>query len=527
MPDIAVPAGERVDRGGTALLFRVPEGLWIDLDADAPPELNVAIRRSLVRELERRLDAAALDQRPDDTVHDVLSLRELAIRAPDRAEAEAIVEEALARLIRLHDPDGAGRRTAHDRPVLVPNPAHGNDRTMTAARANVLRSNAVFRRMWSARAISFIGDGIALTALVLYIQDTRGTGTAVAALLLAQALPHLLGPVAGTVADRVDQRTLMIGCDLGRAVLFGAAAWFLPSMAWLLVVMAAASTLDTLFAPAGRSAVPALVEDADLVNANAWLGTALNLQVALGPLIGGALVAVIDVRGALAVDAGSFLLSALLLLGVPKLLPSIRRADRERFMPEMRAGLAYARSHPVARAVVVTLFLGVAFAGIDNVALVFLARDQLGAGPAGFGAVASAFGVGMLVASVMLSRRTSSITPRALFIGGWAMTGLGTLLTAVAPAVWFAVAAQAVSGAGNGADNVASDTLLQRSVPRAMLGRVFGLTSTAAFVGGGLAYAAGGPLLDATSARTVFLIGAAGTFAVVLLATRLLPRSDL
>jgi DNA-binding transcriptional ArsR family regulator len=102
---IAVPAGERVDRGGTALLFRVPEALWIDLDADAPPELNVAIRRSLVRELERRLDAAALDQRPDDTVHDVLSLREIAIRKADRAAAEAIVEETLVRLLRLHDPD--------------------------------------------------------------------------------------------------------------------------------------------------------------------------------------------------------------------------------------------------------------------------------------------------------------------------------------------------------------------------------------------------------------------------------------
>ena len=57
--DIAIPAGERVDRGGTALLFRVPEGLWFDLDADAPPELNVAIRRSLVRELERRLGPPA------------------------------------------------------------------------------------------------------------------------------------------------------------------------------------------------------------------------------------------------------------------------------------------------------------------------------------------------------------------------------------------------------------------------------------------------------------------------------------
>ena len=103
------------------------EGLF-DLDADAPPELNVAIRRSLVRELERRLDAAALDQRPDDTVHDVLSLRELAIRAPDRAEAEAIVDEALARLIRLHDP-GAPDAEPHTIGLFSFRPRARNDRT--------------------------------------------------------------------------------------------------------------------------------------------------------------------------------------------------------------------------------------------------------------------------------------------------------------------------------------------------------------------------------------------------------------
>ena len=123
--DIAIPAGERVDRGGTALLFRVPEGLWFDLDADAPPALNVAIRRSLVRELERRLDAAALDQRPDDTIHDVLSLRELAIRTAYRAEAEAIVEEALARLIVCT----TRRRRMPNRTrsgCSVPNPATGS-----------------------------------------------------------------------------------------------------------------------------------------------------------------------------------------------------------------------------------------------------------------------------------------------------------------------------------------------------------------------------------------------------------------
>ena len=53
------------------------------------------------------------------------------------------------------------------------------------------------------------------------MQGTRGTGTAVASLLLAQALPQLLGPVAGTLADRFDQRSLMAACDVGRAIVFG------------------------------------------------------------------------------------------------------------------------------------------------------------------------------------------------------------------------------------------------------------------------------------------------------------------
>ena len=58
-----------------------------------------------------------------------------------------------------------------------------------ARRRNVLLRNRMFRRMWTARAISFIGDGIAITALVLHVESANGTGIAVGALLLAQALP--------------------------------------------------------------------------------------------------------------------------------------------------------------------------------------------------------------------------------------------------------------------------------------------------------------------------------------------------
>jgi MFS family permease len=389
-------------------------------------------------------------------------------------------------------------------------------------RRNVLLGNRMFRRMWTARTISFIGDGIAITALVLHLESANGTGTAVGALLLAQALPHLVGPIAGVVADRTDQRRLMIGCDVGRMVVFATAAWLVPALPGLLVLVATASILDTVFAPAGRSVVPVLVDEDDLLSANAWLGTALNMQVAVGPLLGGLLVATLGVRGALAADAASFLLSAVVLLGVPRLPPRTARSERSSFLAETREGLAYIRRHPVARAVVVTLFLGVAFAGVDNVALVFLSRDVLGAGPVGYGVIAGAFGVGMLVASIALSGGRSR-SPRTLFIGGWILTAAGTLLTGSSPVVWLAAMAQATGGLGNGADNVASDTLIQRSVPREMLGRVFGVTSTAAFVGGGIAYAVGGPLLDATSPRFVFLVAAAGVLGVVGLAHVLLP----
>lgn len=392
-------------------------------------------------------------------------------------------------------------------------------------RRNVLLANRAFRRMWVARAISFVGDGIAITALVLHLESANGTGTAVGALLLAQALPHLIGPMAGVVADRTDQRRLMIGCDLGRVAIFAIAAWLLPGLPGLMVLVASASILDTVFTPAGRSAIPAMVDEEDLLSANAWLGTALNMQVAIGPLLGGLLVATLGIRGALAVDAVSFLLSAVVLVGVPKLPPIRGRSERASFMADTREGLAFVRRHAVARAVVLTLFLGVAFAGIDNVALVFLSREVLGAGPFGFGLVASAFGIGMLVASIALSSGRGR-SPRMLFIGGWTLTAMGTLLTGIAPALWFAVAAQTIGGIGNGADNVASDTLIQRSVPREMLGRVFGVTSTAAFVGGGIAYAAGGVLLDATSPRFVFVVAGVGVLVVVGLAAKMLPAES-
>jgi MFS family permease len=385
----------------------------------------------------------------------------------------------------------------------------------SAARPNVLRSAPTFRRLWLARTLSNVGDGIAFVALVLLVHNRDRTGLAVGSLLLVQAIPRFLGPLAGTIADRVEQRALMIACDVANAALFGAIALWSPSLPLLLALAGTSSAVDTLFSPAGRSALPALVHRDDLLQANAWLGTSFNLQLALGPMIGGAIVLALGPTGALAANIISFLLSAVILSRLPP-LRSAGDEEQRGFFTTGTEGLRFAWETPVVRTVVVALFFAVAFAAMDNVALVFLVRDTLGGGPLAFGLLSAAFGVGMVAVSTGLSLRLIRLSAGAIFLAGWFFNGVGILLTGLAPALIVAGVGQVLAGCGNGAENIGVETLIQRTVPRPLLGRTFGVASTAAFGGSTLAYAVSGFLLDATSPRTVFVIGGSGVLLVTL-----------
>ena len=340
-------------------------------------------------------------------------------------------------------------------------------------------------------------------------------GVAVSALLLAHSVPNsVLGPIAGTFADRIDQRTLMIATDLGRAAVFIVVAATLPPFAALVVLMTLAAVLETGFRPAGRSAVPAIVQDSDLMTANAWLVTALNVGFATGPLIGGFLVASAGVSGALYVNAGTFVFSAVLLMRLPPLRAE-ETEDEERlpFFATVREGLAFARRDRVVRAVAIGLLLGVAAGALDNVALVFMATRVLDAGPAGFGALETAFGIGMLAASLWLVRKTK-FTAAGLFAIGWVGTAIGTLGVGLAPVFAVAIAAHTIGGVGNGVFLVGSDTLIQQNVPKRMMGRALGIVGSAPFIGSLIAYGAGGVLVDTVGPRATFVIAGLATVVV-------------
>jgi len=156
---------------------------------------------------------------------------------------------------------------------------------------------------------------------------------------------------------------------------------------------------------------------------------------------------------------------------------------------------------------------------------VFLARRSLHATARDYGLLASAYGVGMVLASLLILRRSNRIAPAALFLLGVALQGMGTALTGLAPVLAEAIVAQGMAGVGNSLENLGTTTLIQRTVPRPLLGRAFGIAFSAASIAEAVAYAAGGVLLGLISPRAVFVLAGVGVLAALVFVWLLLPRA--
>jgi MFS family permease len=394
--------------------------------------------------------------------------------------------------------------------------------------------NPAFRRYWFARLASYSGDQIARTALLIAVFSGQG-GTAMGLLLLAGTAPRLLGPLLGALADRHDQRRIMIGCDLGQAVLYLALALTHPPLPVLLVSIAAATTLATLFSPSGRSLLPRMVGLPAIPAANAQLAVAMNAGTAAGPALGGLLLAWLGLTGTLLVNVVTFGTSAALIAygrlpalrsepaprgePVPKGEPaetgepSAAGEPAETFGDGLRSGLAVVRRNPVVRTVCAALFLSVLFAALENVAVIPLGLTRLHASQSLVGLLETGYGIGMIGSPLLLAYlmrgRDAPAATRVLYLALLGM-GAGTLLTGVSPVLAVALVGQALAGAGNGWQNVANDTLIQQHVPQHRLGTVFGTVYTFPYAAATLSYALGGPLLAWLGPRWLLALSGAG-----------------
>ncbi|SDY90757.1 Predicted arabinose efflux permease, MFS family [Amycolatopsis xylanica] len=384
-----------------------------------------------------------------------------------------------------------------------------------------MRGNGAFRALWSARTVSFLGDSLSLVALMLHVAATTGEALAVALLLLVgDFAPALLSPLTGTISDRFDLKRVMIACELAQGALVAVIAFALPSLPLLLVLVGLRAVAGQIFQPASRAAMPALVEDKDLERANARLGFGTNGAEAVGPLVAGLLFPLLGIRGVLLVDAVTFAISAALLAFLPRMEAG---ETQETFLGDAKAGLRYLAKAPAIRAIVVGFCAVVAFNGVDDVALVFLAKD-LGGGQTAAGLLLAGVGIGLLAGYALLSKVSPKLQMVVWLIMGLAVSSVGNLLSGLAWAVGAAFVLQTVRGFGIAAMDVGANTLIQRKVPAALLGRVFGNFHGAIGAAAAFSYLAGGLLLDLTDASATLIIAGAGGLVATALTAWVLTR---
>ena len=377
----------------------------------------------------------------------------------------------------------------------------------------------------AAQTISPLGDAMATTALILHVQRTTGSATAVGLLLFAQAIPPLAAPLAGVIADRFSPGRLLAVGWLTQAVLAGLLALLLPPLGALLVVVFLLALVDTPLSAAVGRCIPAVVADDDLVAANAMRSAVAELGTVLGPPLAGLLFAVSGTRLVLGLDALTFLAVIPLALRLPALARDTGGRSRPSFFRDARDGLAFVWRTPYVLAVALGFWVVVLFSAPDDLILPFLATVTFKAGPVAVGVLLAAASAGLLAGLPLVRPAGRRLGVTGAIVAGFAVMATGNLLTAAAPWLMAAFAAQVLRGLAIPLADSHVTTYLQRTTPPAMLGRVLANVYGGVGVAAAVGYLLGGPVLDATSPRTAFVIVGCGGLAGAAVTALLLRKA--
>ena len=241
--------------------------------------------------------------------------------------------------------------------------------------------NPAFAVFWSARTISFAGTGITTVVLPVLVYGMTRSPAWVATLGLIEFLPYLVfGLLAGVVADRVNRKKLMVGCDVIAALLLAAvpatAALHLLGLAQVLIVALGIATVYVWFDAANFGTLPALVERAELPVAASLIASSGQVVLMGAPTAGAALLTVMKPPYALGFDAASYLASALLLLTIrrPFARPQHHRGHL-RLRADIGEGLRFLWHQPVIRTMtfaVTCVCLG--WGGVFSLLVVYASR---------------------------------------------------------------------------------------------------------------------------------------------------------
>jgi MFS family permease len=356
-----------------------------------------------------------------------------------------------------------------------------------------------FAKLWTANAVSNLGDGVTLVAGPLLAATLTRDPRLVAGLVVAQRLPWLLfSLVSGALVDRLDRRRVMVAVDAGRCLAVGllglAVLLDAASLPVLYVVFFVLGTAETLFDNAAISILPAVVPKEQLPRANSrLLGAQMVANELVAPPLGGLLFATAAAVPFL-LDAGSFAAAAALVAAMPGRF----RAERAEGVPpttlrgEIAEGVRWLARHRLLRVLAVAIALMNFTLSAALSILVLYAQERLGLGPVGYGMLLASLAVGGILASLVAERVIGWLGPATVLRLGLVIESSTHLAFALARSPLLVGAVTAAFGFHAMTWSVISLSLRQELIPARLLGRVnsayalFGVGSLAlgAVVGG-------------------------------------------
>jgi MFS family permease len=392
-------------------------------------------------------------------------------------------------------------------------------------RGAVLRrvvGNPALRRV----EVAFLGFGCAengvWVSILVYAYERGGT-TLAAAIAVIQLLPAAaVAPIASRLTDRRGGAVGLWVGYLAQALSIAATAVLLLSGAPSVAVYAAAvlaACAVTFTRPAQGAVLPALVEDPrELTAANVLAGWLESMSFVIGPAAAGLLIAVDGPGLACAALAGAVALSAALVAPLSRRTAPTPTAAIGSGDERPAAALAVVRAEPGVGSLLAVIAVQYIALGAFDVLVVVIAIALLALGPSGAGYLNAAFGAGGMAGGILglaLIRPHRLVAP--IVLGGVAW-GAAFLLLGAWPTAVGAFALLAGAGACRTVLDVSGRTLLQRTVPAHVRGRVFGVLEGASMLGFAVGSAAvpllallGGPRAAVIGTGVVLLASAAAT----------------
>jgi len=353
--------------------------------------------------------------------------------------------------------------------------------------ADVFR-NRDLRRLELASAGSVLGNWGYLVALYVYAYD-QGGAAAVGLVTVIRMIPAAVtAPFTASLADRFDRKLVMVGADVTRAALMALAAatiWLDGPTAVVYCIVALSTITSGAFLPAEAALLPSLARSpGELTAANVATSTVISTAEFVGPALGGLLLVVTSIPIVFLVNGVSFLWSAALLLGIRssgavEAEEQVEDGDDEQepaggLLTELTAGARAILGNRDLRLLSGLYTAQTLVAGALEVLIVVIAFELLGTGEGGIGYLNAAVGAGGLVGGFVALVLASRHRLASDFGLGIVLFGLPLALIAVFDSMPVALVGLAVIGLGNSLVDINAITIMQRTVPDAVLGRALG-----------------------------------------------------